>query len=477
MQKLFVLLLFIGLHAVRGQIGIVPNDFRQHNLTEYNSSLLIPTASLSGNGVESVALWTRWQWQNVDVDPSTTFFNYTRKLGDDTAFGVSFLQHNTNRFLDRGGALNYAQSIPLGSRAKISVGANLFGFQREIDENLTPINPNVNPDVPIEENGGFILQFAPAIELGIGKFRLGFTAENLFDFNFDSNQRESRPAERFYLGLMSYDFQFTSNSYLRPTIYTKTIPNEDLQYGGNLRYTAPKFWLQGGYNSFYGPSGGFGVHLFKHLSIGALAEYAIDDVVRDNNLSFELITVYHFKALDTERKLKPKKIKKDTRRSPKERRLAEQKAREKEERLKRAREEAERLAAEKAKEAEEERLKKEAERLAELERKAAEERAKEEERIKAEEEKERYEETEAEEGVEQGYYLIVNVYSTTEYLQKFIQALEQLGLNPQYFQRKSNGLFYVYLERYDSIEAARASRDSQFNGNYKETLWIFGVLR
>ena len=50
--------------------------------------------------------------------------------------------------------------------------------------------------------------------------------------------------------------------------------------------------MQGGYNNFYGISGGFGGHFFKRFSIGALVEFGIVSELDGQDPSFELVTAY-----------------------------------------------------------------------------------------------------------------------------------------------------------------------------------------
>jgi len=68
----------------------------------------------------------------------------------------------------------------------------------------------------------FILQAAPGIFLKIDKFGIGLTSENLFDYNFTINGRDSTPDERIYAGMLSYDFEigglwFMLSHYLKMT--------------------------------------------------------------------------------------------------------------------------------------------------------------------------------------------------------------------------------------------------------------------
>ncbi|MEO0528168.1 MAG: type IX secretion system membrane protein PorP/SprF, partial [Bacteroidota bacterium] len=129
MTKLhFIFLFLLGIMVSRGQDVELPPDLRQHNLTEYNASLFSPVFSLDRNNPESIALWSRWQWQTIDGDPTTIFLNYTRRLDIQSAIGGGFFQHNTGVFLNTGGVLNYAYALNLKSNAQISFGINLFGF-------------------------------------------------------------------------------------------------------------------------------------------------------------------------------------------------------------------------------------------------------------------------------------------------------------------------------------------------------------
>lgn len=129
-KQLAFFFVFITFYTVMSQNVSLPEDLRQHNLTEYNSSLFNPAFSLTRNNAQSIALWTRWQWQSIDTDLSTIFLNYTTKLSNESAFGVGFFQHNTGLFFNTGGVLNYAYSIEFSSKVQLDFGINLFAYNR-----------------------------------------------------------------------------------------------------------------------------------------------------------------------------------------------------------------------------------------------------------------------------------------------------------------------------------------------------------
>ncbi len=78
-------------------------------------------------------------------------------------------------------------------------------------------------------------------------------------------------------------------------------------------------------------------------------------------------------------------------------------------------------------------------------------------------------------GVQDGYYVIANVYKGGQYLDKFLHKLEDKGINANYIDNQNNGLKYVYLKRYDSWDQAAEAYKSNLNGNYNGKLWIMNV--
>ncbi|WP_339837507.1 PorP/SprF family type IX secretion system membrane protein [uncultured Maribacter sp.] len=286
--------------GLKAQEVVLPSDFRQQNLTEYNGSLINPAYSLDRNNPSSVAFWARWQWQSYDADPTSLFLNYTARLNEVSAAGVGFFQNNTGIFLNTGATLNYAYNIELSEKVFLGVGLNLFAFQQKLaDERFFVPNP-----IQTSISNDFIIQMAPGFNLNIDRFNLGLVSENLFDYNFSANERNTSPDDRMFLALASYDFPIAilstdDSSVLRPSLYYKTIPGLDNQVGLTALLTTNKYWAQGGYNSFYGFSGGVGGRFFKRLSIGALIEVGTSSDLKGQDPTFEFVTSYKLGTLET----------------------------------------------------------------------------------------------------------------------------------------------------------------------------------
>ncbi len=78
-------------------------------------------------------------------------------------------------------------------------------------------------------------------------------------------------------------------------------------------------------------------------------------------------------------------------------------------------------------------------------------------------------------GVEDGYYVVANVYKGGHYMDRFMNDLNEQGFITDYIDNPENGLKYVYLERHDTWEAAAEAYKSNLGGSYDGDLWIMNV--
>ncbi len=537
-MKIFCGALLIGfvVFGVRSQTAPLPNDFRQQNITEYNSSLLNPAYALDRNNAPSVALWARWQWQTYDGDPTSLFFNYTGKLNEASALGGAFFQNNTGIFINTGGAINYAYALDFSPKVRLGIGLNLFAFQQKLaDDRFFIPNP-----IQTEPTNDFVLQMAPGINLRVDKFNIGFVSENMFDYNFSTSERNTSPSDRIFFGLASYDIPVEllnseGSSYLRPALYFKSIPGFDTQFGLNTILSTQKFWAQAGYNSFYGISGGVGGRFFKRFSVGALVEFGTSPELKNTDPTFELVTSYRIGSLtqpdqpmeqllaekekeemlkeelkasekltkqqkneqDRADKIKAKMVNDSIAQSIKKVPVlavkeSKRELRRKADSINKAKAElafAEMIAIKKQrqqdsintiKKAEEQAialaLQRKQDSLTELANEKAEaaKLAMKNEVVKPKA-GERYEEVTEEGSLEPGYYLIANVFGTKRYFDAFMADMKKRGIPAGSFFREANKYNYVYLSRYNSIDEARKARESKFDGKYQEKTWIFRV--
>ena len=451
-------LFFMGTLTIKAQGIELPADFRQHNITQFNASLFNPAYSLDRDDPTSLSVWSRWQWQMIDADFTTLFANYSQQLSDRAAFGVGYLQHSTGVFINRGAVLNFAYAFPIGENSQLILATNVIGTQKDLDDAEDRFTSGALPDLAaLEATTGMVIAINPGIRLKMNRFDLALSTEMAYDYNFGAEARDTNDMQRIFAGAMSYEFPVGNNGgFIRPLAYARYSEVMDVSYGGTVLYSAPKFWVQGGYNDFYGASGGAGVTLFGKWSIGGLVEFGIDSPVSDADPTIELITSYKF----GERKAKAKKEKNEEQEELDRIARAEEEARRREEERQKAI--ARQDSIYQARLAEQRRL----DSIAQAEREA--------EQIERQQD-EKYEEVRNADGLAPGYYLIANVFATQEYFERFMTKLQRDGLDPKSFYRGLNGYNYVYLDRFNTLGEAREARDTQYFGRYFAELWIFRV--
>ncbi len=175
MRKMFVCLFWGLVFSIGwGQERVLPTDFRQHTLTQFNASLWNATYAQDWNAPNSLSVWTRWQWQDIDGDPTTIFANYTHQINDRSAAALGFLQHNTGVFLFTGGNGNYTHSFQLDEGISLMAGMNIFAFQQTVADERFGQEEEIDPSI-LEGFEGFRMEFSPAFRLLIDvQFGVGF---------------------------------------------------------------------------------------------------------------------------------------------------------------------------------------------------------------------------------------------------------------------------------------------------------------
>lgn len=77
--------------------------------------------------------------------------------------------------------------------------------------------------------------------------------------------------------------------------------------------------------------------------------------------------------------------------------------------------------------------------------------------------------------IENGYYIIANIFKKQEYLTKGLTILNQKQLNPKVFKNKEDGYFYVYLGRHDTEKEAKEAISMIKKNNYNKDLYIMKI--
>ncbi|WP_340063386.1 PorP/SprF family type IX secretion system membrane protein [Ascidiimonas aurantiaca] len=500
MLKKLIIILMTGFFMVVNaqQQSVLPVDWRQHNLTKYNTNLFNPALSFIHNEGMNLGLWGRVQWVGVEDSPRTYLVNYNGRAGEKSGAGLALFQHNIGLFIDSGLLANYARGIQLGRESWLTFGINLIAFRRGLNQGNF-ITPEPDPII-LESKDDIIMAVMPGITLTLGNFNLGVTSENLFDYNFSEATQQTDFSDKIFLGHASYDFQLPDRSdtwkgsFLRATAYSKTIPDQDLQYGMTALMNVPRYgWLQAGYNNFYGVSGGLGAQVAPGISLGFLVETGTQNTNRAFGATYEVVAAIEFgkRSYRPETSTRFKEGPKPKKQLEKERETLREEQEKETQRLAREKEENKNTPARSANTPPAGNIPKiakdslSAEAIEDMDIEILETY-----QIDKNSNKEilgkvfkenapnsRYKAVERIEGVQYGFYLVVNVFAQKKYFDLFMRLLSSQGLEPKYFYNEENNYYYVYLRKYDKLSDIERDRRTQYNRRYTGETWILWVRR
>lgn len=474
------------------------------NLLKFNRFLINPTFSSVREDQSYVNLYHRNQWVQFEDSPELYFASYSGRIGDRTGFGLGLYQQQLGVINNFGILANYAYGVRLNDKMNLTFGFNLSYFSSGLDTDQI-ISGEIDP-VLLNLNNGSFLSFQPGFNLSIGSFDLGVYAENLVDYNLRTSESLTDFSEKTFSGHLMYTRKFKKasgileNGKLSVLSRVRKQGDRDVNLSGSLIADLPKLgWLQGGYDDFYGVSAGIGFNLTKRLSLGYTIEKGVNSQTENLGPTHEITFAYSFQPKLTEDRVKLEEEEKEE--------LVEL-----EEQIKTKDSvitvKDEEIAEIKANLAENTRV------LAELiiKQDSMENAVNEDiekrfyyliknmkdnptfnnntnrkrnttgnknfvDAAKANNIKQQVFKNLM--GVEDGYYIIANVYSDTQkgtlYRNNFIQDLNDEGFNAAYFTNSNNNLDYVYLERYDDWQDAIDAYKSRMNNTYDDAIWIMNV--
>jgi type IX secretion system PorP/SprF family membrane protein len=469
-------------------------DWRQHNVLKYNRNLFNPTFSFAGQEGRDLSIWSRIQWIGIENSPKTYVINYSGKISDNAGAGLALFQQNLGLFTDSGVLINYARGIQLSRNSWLTFALNASVFRRGLDENafVTPV-----PDPALLDNkDDFIMTFMPGINVTIGNFDFGITSENLYDYNLTEGTTVSDFSDKSYAGHVAYKHPINArggmmkNASLTTLAYGKTLPNHDAQVGVNAILNLPEHgWLQAGYNSVFGVSGGLGVKVGNGFGVG----FVVETGTQSSNSAFG--ATYEFTAaieLGVGRK-KEKRISFDGPSKDafkKEEKLVETA----ETKINKAKDSVKLTETQKAstqtvntivkeENKEHEAAILDANSIQQMDIKTLDslginkdsDQAVLKQVFNENAPNKRYQVVDRIEGVDYGFYLVVNVFAQKKYFDLFIKFLTQRNLSPKYFYNNENKYYYVYLKKYDKLSEIESARRTRYNGRYFGDTWILWV--
>lgn len=469
------------------------------NLLKFNRFLVNPTFSTVRENKSYINFFHRNQASNFEDNHQDYFLSYSGRIDDRNGLGFSLYNQREGVITNIGAMINYAYGVRLASRSVLTFGLNIPYYQSSFD-NSRAITAQDDPMLAnLEESS--IIAVQPGINLALGAWDVGLFAENLLDYSLKDGTMLTSFTEKTFSAHLQYTATIgkaggmLEEGRLMPLVRVRKVGQGDLNYGGGLILDVPKLgWLQGGYDSYYGASVGAGFNLNRRLSLGYTIEKGLSGNVDNFGTTHEISLAFSFRPNLTEAMVyqeeKHPEFHEDV--------IAEKSENgdyaallQKYESLEKKYEETNRRleslvfqrdSIEDARLADAERRYEFMMRSLRSDNLAKENTAV----VQAQQETTKHRDFADPRdliirkmpkvaGLEEGHYVVANVFQTEKYLKKFMKSLESQGLKPRYFKNPENGLNYVYLAHFENDANARQAYLSGLEGKYRERTWIMHV--
>lgn len=535
---LIILCLFFTIQATYSQQenSNISSSSTYHNQMFFNRFLINPTFSLVRENKSYLNILHRNQYTTFEDNTQNYFLGFSNKLNDHTALGIGVYSQWSGVIQEFGFNANYATSVKLGEKSKLTFGTNLTYFNEGIDKNRV-VTSESDPEI-IESKKESKLAIQPAVTLSLGKFDFGIYATDLLKYNQTTNEFLTSFNEKSIKVSLQYTHDFINarglfeDARLMPLFQLGKNTDNSLAYLGSVLLELPKYgWIQTTFDDNYGLSMGLGFNLNKTMSIGYLMEKDVLQENADFGWNHEVSLAYTFKnnnndtnyadasvdqkidgiirnyeeqILQLTAENKKKSIQNKKKSKNKEKVVVENEA------------DTDALAYQNSLILDELMLRQDSIETART--KAFEKRFSTivqilrndvKYNIKAymqgvnnqqntvlvtnTKERKNSKELNTKEhkdyvklpikvlnqadiiGVKTGYYVIANVYKNKKYLGAFMNTLKEQGLNAKQFYNKENGLYYVYLADFDIKKDAEMAFVSNLDGKYRDEKWIMQV--
>lgn len=272
-----------------------------HNQLFFNRFLINPTYSLVRENKSYLNILHRNQYATFEDNRQIYFLGFSNKLNENTAVGIGVYSQWSGVIQEFGFNANYAKSVQMGAKSKLTFGTNVTYFNEGLDKNRVVAEENDPELMDAKKESKIAIQ--PGVTLSMGRFDVGFYAEDLVKYNQSTNEFLTSLNSKNIKATFQYTHPFMarmglfSNARLMPLLQIGQNIDGSLAYVGSFLLDMPKFgWLQSTFDDTYGLSMGFGFNLSKQMSLGYLLEKDLMEDDADLGWNHELSLAYTFKG-------------------------------------------------------------------------------------------------------------------------------------------------------------------------------------
>ncbi|GGI57472.1 PorP/SprF family type IX secretion system membrane protein [Winogradskyella haliclonae] len=288
---------FLEYITAQGGDGVVAFELPIRNSLTFNRNIINPTFSFVREQNKFVSAYNKREWVQFNDAPLSYLVSYSGRFTDDIGAGITLFQQNYGVLTTYGGVINFAYNARLERDTNLTFGLNLAAYSSGLNSGNVVTNfPDPSLD-NIESN--FLVSVNPGINFGTTFLDFGVSVKNLFLYNVQSSELLQDVPNQGIQGHVMYTGYMSSRGFFDDSKFTGLIRSEfredETIIAANAMLSIPKgFWIQGGYNTMYGASGGIGLNITEEIAIEYNYEMALGDF-SDFGPSHEITLAYRFK--------------------------------------------------------------------------------------------------------------------------------------------------------------------------------------
>ena len=303
MKKTLLLLAFLYgsiqmLYSQNQEDGVVSFKLPVRNSLKYNRFLINPTFSFVREQGSTLSFYNKRQWVQFDDAPQTYLVSYSGRYRDNEGVSVGLFQQNYGVLTTFGGVANFAYNVVLQEDSNLTFGLNV-GFYKSGLNRGAVISNYVDPSLEAVPSNS-LLTVNPGINYGIGSLDFGVSMNNLVLYNFNTSKMVADDPEKSVQAHVMHTGYIDSYGFFDRSKFSAIISSEFKKdktvISGLMLFSVPKgIWMQGGYNTVYGISGGLGLNLTPKISVEYNFEKGIGNLSNFGS-SHEVVFAYRFSS-------------------------------------------------------------------------------------------------------------------------------------------------------------------------------------
>ena len=277
--------------------GVVSFRLPVRNSLKFNKYLINPTFSFVREENPYFSLYNKRQWIQFENAPQTYLFSYSGRFRDNEAIAFGVFQQNYGIMTTFGVVANYAHNVQFQNDSNLTFGVNLGFYKSGLHESKIITN---YPDPSLENiPSNSLITLNPGINYGTTFLDFGLSVNNLVLYNINTSKiveddpEKSIEAHIIHTGFID-SYGFFDRSKFTGLLKTEFKKDKTIISGLAMLNMPIGFWLQVGYNTFYGISGGIGMNITKNLSFEYNYETGTGNL-SNFGPSHEIVLAYKFK--------------------------------------------------------------------------------------------------------------------------------------------------------------------------------------